>query len=311
MGGAEPSKTGWTAVAEARPGDFASSEDYGRWCAEQLERGNVLLFPSESFSIAASDRDFLLQQRQTSAGYHKNIAYRPVNDRLTGLESAQPADAERLRRILGDFSRDATRFVNQTLAPYAGKIRLDFASFRPLEEQGRALRKRARNDLLHTDAFPTRPTNGDRILRFFVNLNPSVPRVWITSETFEPLAGRYGGAAGLGGVARAARSGTARAMRNLCRALGFTVRSPYDRFMHAFHNWLKENDEFQQHCEKRRSEFGPGAVWMVYTDMVSHAVLSGQYAMEQTFLVSRSAMLDPASSPAGVLERLCGARVTD
>ncbi len=68
--------------------------------------------------------------------------------------------------------------------------------------------------------------------------------------------------------------------------------------------------EFQQRCEKRRSEFGPGAVWMVYTDMVSHAVLSGQYAMEQTFLVSLSAMLEPARSSAGVLDRLCGARVT-
>ena len=68
--------------------------------------------------------------------------------------------------------------------------------------------------------------------------------------------------------------------------------------------------EFQKCCEKRRWEFGPGAVWAVYADMVSHAVLSGQYAMEQTFLVSLSAMLDPARRPAGVLERLCGARVT-
>jgi hypothetical protein len=298
-------------VAKARPADYSSAEEYSRWCAGQLELGNVLLFPAGAFSVPSDDREFLLGQRQTSSGYHKNIAYRPANDRLTGLDSGEPAAAERLRRILGDFSRGAASFVNRTLAPYAGKIRLDFSSFRPFEEQGRALRKRARNDLLHTDAFPTRPTNGDRILRFFVNLNPSVPRVWITSETFEPLAERYGRAAGLDGVARAARSGTLRAMRNLRRALGFTVRSPYDSFMHTFHNWLKENDEFQQLCEKQRSEFGPEAVWMVYTDMVSHAVLSGQYAMEQTFLVSRSAMLDPARSPAGVLERLCGTRVTD
>ncbi len=89
------------------------------------------------------------------------------------------------------------------------------------------------------------------------------------------------------------------------------MRSLYDRFMMGFPNWLKENDEFQRVSVKSRWEFAPGDVWMVYTDMVSHAMLSGQFALEQTFLVSRHALLDPALSPAGVLERLCGCPVTD
>ena len=41
-------------------------------------------------------------------------------------------------------------------------------SYRPVEEATRKLRLKARNDLLHVDAFPTRPTNGWRILRCFV-----------------------------------------------------------------------------------------------------------------------------------------------
>jgi hypothetical protein len=43
---------------------------------------------------------------------------------------------------------------------------------------------------------------------------------------------------------------------------------------------------------------------MVYTDMVPHAVLSGQYALEQTFLVEHSALVTPESSPLSVLEAM-------
>ena len=45
---------------------------------------------------------------------------------------------------------------------------------------------------------------------------------------------------------------------------------------------------------------------MVYTDMVSHAVLSGQYALEQTFLVSKDAMVTPERAPISVLRELTG-----
>lgn len=311
MSEAQPTRDGFTAVVIARRDDFPGREACGRWCAGQLERGNVVMIPAAAFSLAAKDADFLLHQRQTSTSYHKNIAYRPLTGRLTGYEAAQAADAAALKDILNRFSSQASAFVREILAPYGSGIRLDFASFRPIEEQGRALRQRARNDLLHTDAFPTRPTNGDRILRFFVNLNPAQPRVWITSETFDRLAARYGPAAGLADITRAARSRMRRSMRELGRTLGLVVRSPYDRFMMRFHNWLKENNQFQTTCTKHRWEFPPGAVWMVYTDMVSHAVLSGQFALEQTFLVNRQAMVEPERSPAGVLERLCGCPVTD
>ncbi len=303
-------KDGLTVVAPVHAEAFSASVDRARWCALQIEQGNVLLFPSSAFSLPEGAREFLLSQWQSSAGYHKNVAYRPLADRLTGYQAARREEAVRLREILRQFSREAARFVGETLAPYDDGIRRDFASFRPIEEQGRPNRTRARNDLLHTDAFPTRPTRGDRILRFFVNLNPSRPRVWITSETFGPLAERYGHAAGLDDDARAARSSLARAVRELGRSLGLTVRSPYDGFMLSFHNWLKENNEFQQTCVKSRWEFAPSAVWMVYTDMVSHAVLSGQFAVEQTFIVSRRVMLCPELSPAAVLDRLCGHPLT-
>ena len=85
-------------------------------------------------------------------------------------------------------------------------------------------------------------------------------------------------------------------------------RSPYDEFMMRFHNYLKENAAFQQNCPKQHWEFPPGSSWMVYTDMVSHAVLSGQFALEQTLIISREVMVSPERSPYGVLSRLATAR---
>ncbi len=250
-----------------------------RLCAE-LEAGNILFcdreavnlyFPRTAFPISAEEREFLLGQKQTSAAYHKNIAYRPGEDRVTGLDKSEAAEAERLRKILRDYSQRATEFLEKLLPPYAGKWKLDFASYRPLEEKGRPARTRARNDLPHVDSFPTRPTNGDRILRLFTNINPSRNRVWITSETFEAIA---------------------------------------PRFMHRCHNAMKEDAAFQAECPKQRWEFPPDATWIVFTDCVSHAVLEGQYALEQTFLVSREALVAPERSPLAALERLAGHSLT-
>jgi hypothetical protein len=42
---------------------------------------------------------------------------------------------------------------------------------------------------------------------------------------------------------------------------------------------------------------------MVFTDVVSHAVLSGQHALEQTFIVSQEAMVAPETMPLNLLRR--------
>jgi hypothetical protein len=166
---------------------------------------------------------------------------------------------------------------------------------------------RRRNDLLHTDAFPTRPTRGARILRFFNNIHPTRTRDWVVSDPFPVLAPRYAPQQ----IALPSAGGSAgRALRSLANAagLGYAVpslkRSPYDDFMMRFHNFLKENASFQAECRKEYLQFPAGSSWMVYTDMVPHAVLSGQYALEQTFLVEHQAMVSPESSPLSVLEAM-------
>jgi hypothetical protein len=205
-------------------------QESGSWYCDQLERGKVLFFAGVPFNLPEADRDFLLSQKQSSSNFHKNISYRPASDILKGVSSESP-DCERLHAIMRSFSREMTRFVSSLLVPYAGKLKLDFASFRPLEEHGRKLPLHKRNDLIHVDAFPTRPTHGGRILRAFASQQQLV--------------------------------------------------------------------------------FPPGSTWLVYTDGVPHAVISGQYALEQTYIVPLEALVSAEVAPVRVLESLTGSRMTN
>src|SRR6202011_4868760 len=105
--------------------------------------------------------------------YHKNISYRPNKNVLRGVSSTSAARAEQLRQTMQAYSTHVTGFLYQFLSPYAQSWSLDFASFRALEEEGRNLPLHQRNDLLHIDAFPSRPTRGGRILRVFTNISPN------------------------------------------------------------------------------------------------------------------------------------------
>ena len=294
-----------TAAASAQVSHLVEVDGSGAVrCAEELERGNILFFPRSPFPLPATERDFLLDQKQTGAGFHKNIAYRPAEDRLTGMGKMAAPETKHLKSILRAYSDWAEGFLGQWMPEYARNWKRDFASYRSIEEQGRAARTTARNDLAHVDAFPTRPTHGDRILRVFTNINPVKGRVWITSETFAGLAERFARQVGI----PAAPAAGAQSFTRLAKALGIRqwTRSPYDSFMLRFHDFLKENTEFQEQCIKQRWEFPPGSCWICYTDMVSHAVLSGQFALEQTFIISRKAMVLPQQSPIRILERICG-----
>jgi len=292
-------------------GASALDDSRRRRYAEQLEEGYILLFEKAPFPLPdAAERAALAGVRQASAAYHKNISYRPGEDRVKGIARGG-GDEELVRRALRAYSRNALQLLTELFPGYAARWKLDFASFRPEEEKGRQLSMRARNDLIHVDSFPTRPTNGSRILRVFTNVNPSVSRWWITTDTFEVLAPRMAMDAGLAAAARA-RSGWRQGLASLGHRLGLAheARSPYDRFMLGFHHYLKANTTFQSGCPKYRWEFPAGSTWIVLTDMVPHAVESGQFALEQTVIVPCEALVRPDVAPITVLERLCGLPLT-
>src|SRR5262249_31418557 len=138
---------------------------------------------------------------------------------------------------------------------------------------------------------------------------------WITTDTFDVLAPRLAMEAGLGSIAVESRSpwrrlgnGLAGVGRRLRIAPG--PRPPHDPFMLGFHHFLQADTAFQTSCPKHRWEFPPGSTWIVLTDMVPHAVESGQFALEQTVIVPRGALVRPDVAPITVLEHLCGRPLT-
>ncbi|MGD0955902.1 MAG: Kdo hydroxylase family protein [Candidatus Acidiferrales bacterium] len=298
----------WIPVEDYKVGGWAYPAQRAaraRACCEALERGQILFFREPPFDLPAEDREFLLSQQWAELRLHKNVSYRPSEDVLKGV-SGDAATVDRLHSILRNYSAQVADFVTKFLATYAGKWTLDFSSFRPFEEERRGLPLHKRNDLLHVDAFPSRPTRGGRILRVFTNLNPVKPRVWNTTQDFESLARQYAQEAGLQRFAE--DSVVSRTVQNWGEKLGFrgTGRTPYDMFMLRFHDYLKENAEFQKDCPKVRLEFPPLATWLVYTDGVAHAAMSGQYALEQTFLVPPKALVAPERAPYRILEKIAG-----
>lgn len=275
----------------------------------QLEAGQILFFPSTPFPLPEQSKEFLRNLSFAGGAIHKNIAYRTALDRITGIDG-DTSLKDRLRDIFRDYSRSVIRFTSELLPQYARHWTLDYASFRPLEEEGRGLPLNKRNDLIHTDAFPSRPTNGALILRVFTNISPAKTRVWITSDPFRAIAGRFARDAGLDQIAATGSSSTSQFLNQSARllhTLGLPIipRSPYDRFMLRFHDYLKHNADFQANCTKHRFEFPPGSTWLVFTDVVPHSVLAGQHALEQTFIVARRSLANPHDSPLAILEQLC------
>ena len=94
--------------------DELMSERSHQLCAE-LESGNLVVLPRSPIVIPDEHRSLLLAWKQASSPYHKNIAYRPLEDRLTGLEASEQGEAGQLRRILRAYSQRAAEFLSAFL----------------------------------------------------------------------------------------------------------------------------------------------------------------------------------------------------
>ena len=304
-----------TQLIAVKEANLQQMDCHQRYC-EELEKGNILFFSKCPFDFPQEELDFLLLQKQTGAANRKNIAYKPQSNKITNITTLSEEQRVKMLDIMQSYSRKTMDLLAHILAPYADKWKLDYASFRPFQEKGRQLRTRARNDLLHVDSFPSRPVHGDRILRFFTNINPLEKRHWITSDSFETLAGLFGGTSKLPfpqGVHETFSGRLIRAFKKSAHKLGLpiTLRSPYDSFMLNMHNFLKENQEFQENCPKDYWEFPPHSCWAVFTDQVSHAAISGQYALEQTVIIPRLALSMPEAAPVSILEKITKSSIVD
>src|SRR5579863_9409455 len=194
----------WILVEDYKwPAGWARAEQRearARAYCEMLESGQILFFRELPYNLPGTDREFLLSQEWAELRLHKNISYRPGEDVLKGVAGTTETNA-RIHTIMRNYSAQVIEFLRKFLIPYSGKWILDYSSFRPFEEERRGLPLHKRNDLLHVDAFPSRPTRGGRILRVFTNLNRTQPRVWNVTGPFERLAREYAEEAGLRQIA--------------------------------------------------------------------------------------------------------------
>ena len=263
-----------------------------------LEHGRLLYFPKMPFVLSNSETEF--RDGRLTDGKAKNISLDHVSGKLQGT-SATGERAARLAAMMERFGAGATRFVQDLLPNYAGVERAR-TSYRPVEVEGRPYSVIQDDRLLHVDAFPSRPMkNGRRILRFFANVAPSGgggSRRWQMGEPFEAFAKKF-----------------APRMRPhfpgqswLFDRLGVTrgKRSAYDEMMLSLHDAAKRDSDFQKDSPQTTVEFPPGSCWLVYTDMVLHAALAGEFVLEQTFYFEVAGMGEPERAPIRVLERLTG-----
>ena len=281
-------------------------------CTHRLERGEIFVAPCPDGLLPESeDLSFLMQQRLNST-IHKNISYNPQTDIVSGFVQHSPDQAKRLQDLLRHFSERACAWLAEWLPDYSRAWQPDRASLRTEEEATRKLRLTARNDLLHFDAFPSRPARGHRILRLYVNINPTDDRVWVTSDTFAKVLDTYGARVGLPtprSVPWVRRLELAKWGERLLSQLfqsNAPERTEYDEFMLRLHHFLKTNDEFQERSPRRLWHFKPNTAWLLFSDAISHAELRGQYALEHSWFVAPETLALPEETPVALLQRKCG-----
>src|SRR5688572_31359733 len=244
----------------------------------------------------------------------KNISYHPESDSIPRFEAA-PEVKTRMEQILRAHGRRVEAFLHRACPNYLPGWTLGTTSFRSIEEQGRKLPPRSSNELVHIDAGAYGATDGARIFRFFVNIHPTRDRVWGTKGSFRAVMGRHPQLwdAAKGGKPRVAvdkgpldklYSGLIGAVGKLYPLVRVIDSSPYDRSMRRIHNFMKEDPEFRtsrDHYQEIR--FPPMSAWMVFTDGISHSVLTGQHALVTTVLVPLANCRIPEISPYQVLAR--------
>jgi hypothetical protein len=264
-----------------------------------VESGRILYLPRLGFALLPHEQRFL--SAEWSDGNSKNINLRSSDPILRGARGGKD-DLSMLQGMIERFARQCHTLIAALLPHYTPHLSFTNASFRPCEIVGRKSSYRKDDTRLHTDAFPSNPTGGARVLRVFTNVNPGgKPRAWRVGEPFADMAAKF--------LPRARRPWPGEA--RLMQALRVTKRrrSEYDHLMLELHNKVKADLDYQRQAPQQHIDFPPGSSWIVYSDQVLHAAMSGQFMMEQTLMLPVSGMRTPETAPLRVLERLTGHRL--
>ncbi len=283
-----------TQLVELDLADWAGATPKEAWITA-LEAGKVLYFPRLGFELRAEERE-LLMPSVLSPGV-RNISL-DAHGHLKGV-AGDEVRQQAVAGMVGRFRAQAQQLIHGLLPHYTPALRLAPTSYRPAQVETRVQSWRADDRRLHIDSFPSRPNYGERILRVFTNINPDgAPRVWRVGEPFEAVAERF--------LPRAKPYSRWRA--RLLQALHVTksFRSEYDHLMLQLHDGMKSDLEYQKNAQQETVPFPAGSVWVCFSDQTSHAVMSGQYMLEQTLHLPAARQYNPDSSPLAILSRLTG-----
>jgi len=265
-----------------------------------LESGKIVFLPRLPFELTAEERRFL--DPRVSDGKAKNISFDPRTGAIGGA-SLTGGERDALAALLRRFGRAAEGLLSGLFPDYAAQLEIGRASLRPVSIDRRRTSCRKDDTRLHVDAFPSQPVQGRRILRVFANVNTAgAARVWRVGGPFADYAGRF-----LPRQLLYPMPGAAAALAWLGVTKG--RRTVYDWLMLSLHDRAKADADYQQTGAIAELRFPPGSSWIVYSDLVPHAAIAGQHALEQTFYLAIAAMRDPEVSPLRILEVLARRRL--
>jgi len=262
-----------------------------------LESGKVIYFPNYFFQLNTNEQALLSEGILDPK--HKNISYDLSKRRIKGVSptiAALGINTETVEQFMHRYAHFAKELVIELLPHYRDALQIGRTSFRTAEIEGRKTSKRKNDTRVHVDSFAATPVHGLRILRVFCNINPeNKPRVWHLGEPFSELLKKF--------APKIPRYNPWYAKSLKWLKVTKTLRTAYDHYMLHLHDQMKLDDDYQTTLHKFRMEFPSKSSWIVFTDQTSHAALSGQFLLEQTFYLPVSAMENPELSPLKQWER--------
>jgi len=260
---------------------------------QALESGKVLHFSNLEFVVSDEEKSLFIPEIQNPKARNISVGADNVLKGAQGSEHTQ----QQLKELILRYRNSANSLINSLVPKYSPHLKVSPTSFRPFNIEDRKQSWRADDRRLHVDAFATRPNYGERILRVFMNVNPNgQPRVWRVGDTFENIALQF-----IPSI-KPYSSFQAKILNKL--GLTKTLRSEYDHMMLQIHDAMKSNEGYQKNSPQTEFKFLPGNVWVCFSDQTSHAAMSGQFMMEQTYNLPIDALYDSISSPLAILSRI-------
>jgi hypothetical protein len=255
---------------------------------EALENGKIIFFPKLAFELSEPEKSFLVPDYVNPKS--KNISFDINTATIKGFIGLENTFLP-LKKIMERYATSAKSLIETLFPNYKNALEIARTSFRPVEILGRTAPSFRKDDTrLHVDAFPSNPNQGRRILRIFTNINPEgKKRVWRMGETFEQVAQTFFP------KLNNPFPGSAKLLQLFKITKGY--RTDYDHFMLQMHNAMKADTTYQKKADQMEILFPANSTWIVYTDCVSHAAMSGQHLLEQTFHLPVSAMESEIRSP--------------